>query len=1361
MLGKMSKAVIAVFSMAVVFGLLAGCTGGGDFTISVAPITAFIAAGKSGTVTVNVARTDGFKGEVTFALIEAPTGVRGRFTPIRITRTGTQSILTLTVNSTVAVGDYSLKVTATSGKLKKEANLTLSVLVVADFRLETAPTAITVRQGTTSSPVRVNIKRTPTFTNAVTLALEGAPAGVKATFDPVSTTDGQSALSLEVIDTAKPGEYTLTVRGKGGDLDRTVKLTLSVKEPFSMSVAPRSVTVRQDATSSPIAVSLKRAAAFVDAVALTIENAPAGVSGSFSSPSVTADEGTLTIRVAAAVQAGEYPLTICGKAGGLDKTVKLTLTVVEPFSMSVEPRAVMVRQKAAISPITVSLKRAATFTDAVALTIQGAPAVVSGSFSPPSATANEGTLTIQVAEDASPGAYNLQVTGTSGLFTKTVSLKLVVFTKESLNVAFSTQALEILPEWERIEQVRDWIVHAFLAAREVPADRIAVSLHSQPPLRQPALSEVHTWQYGIGRWVWVDDDPMDDSVGDLYAFLPAEADQQLLGGLADDFRRTMGEVPAFVHHVAYEIDDQVQTASFAFIETLTGEVLFADGGKFGYCEREICTQTDLKRFLRQIDELVCVSMEGGKLTLGGRDLPGRSPAVSVEDVAVLYQAYQKADVRVQLGTLATALRQAYPRLSSTNASALAAAIHKALTEGHKGSDQQATILCRLYGIDTDRAVELYVKYVTGGSIGFSLDPDGAADHLSLFSELSNLEVQSAGVDLREWMGAVLEVLQRQLLPLHQAMQKLLDEGTEEARKVYSKISSLLGRYACQCARYDGDIQGTSVGMTLFYCDLLAKLWLYNYDGSTPTEEIGLIPILGIPVASVYWEEIWKYSKGRLWFGPNWEMIGRGTDFLTFSPVTTQIFTRASDPTASAGEEVKPTEERRSWTLWWEAHWPEIMEYEPEYYRLNEITKFSALMAWLQESGGMSTLCFLEQERVTRTHEFDTWLEENRDRLAFKAWLPFTGASAGGTECLSLLCAESQAAFGSPSAFRRGGVSLAEHRDLAKVHKLEDYSAATQRILHEGRGTLADPGGTEYRFTALGSARATPTSGVRFRTPVLTLSQVQNVSYAWERASSGILEYSSSIELAAGQTLDEQVSLECSENLITVTVDGTAWLAQRLAQGLVGQLELPWDYINEIRYEKGKADLYIQTPVGWFLATQRELRSPLLEVGSTAVAYEIAVSFAQDLDTSSLIDINLDEVKEKIDALRESEMGCLIYKLGETYWTASDVPGVAAFPIEARVIEVLNGNIAPEEVDDTTWEEVKTFFRHFISVLPPSVKIEFWGREIDLDLGAPEGVLLGLDVPTKELREVICKLLGIETPEPTGLRDDSMKGSNAC
>ncbi|MBC7092770.1 hypothetical protein H5T53_01985 [Candidatus Bipolaricaulota bacterium] len=324
---KLAKRLMGFLGVAVVLGVLVGC-GGGDFTVSLQPTTTTIAQGKSGTVAVNLARTGGFKGEVTFAVTGLPSGVTAKFDPEKTT--ADKTTLTLTVGSTVPTQKYSLKVTATSGKLKKEAVLELTVAVAPDFTLEAAPASVAVKQGATAT-VTVNIKRTATMTEAVALTLEGAPAGVTGTFNPASAPADKSTLTLQVAATTAPGNYTLTVRGKGGGLDKTAKLTLTVEAvpDFSMSLTPAAVTVKQGATGT-VTVNITRVGGFADVVLLEAEGAPAGVRVSFDPNPAPAGVSTITLAVDATAAVGSYTLTVRGTGGTITKTARLTLTVAAP-----------------------------------------------------------------------------------------------------------------------------------------------------------------------------------------------------------------------------------------------------------------------------------------------------------------------------------------------------------------------------------------------------------------------------------------------------------------------------------------------------------------------------------------------------------------------------------------------------------------------------------------------------------------------------------------------------------------------------------------------------------------------------------------------------------------------------------------------------------------------------------------------------------------------------------------------------------------------------------------------------------------------------------------------------------------------
>jgi hypothetical protein len=1152
---------------------------------------------------------------------------------------------------------------------------------------------------------------------------------------------------------ARAVRWALVVIGLGAVLGAMAGCS---RGDFGLRAAPDAVAMTQG-SSSTVAIELPRTGSFEGEITFAVRGAPAGLTVKFEpvKADATCTRATLTMMAAAGLDIRKYSIVVAATSGKRTKetTVGLTVLVAPRFSLQVAPVRLTVAEAETVE-VAVSLDATATFTDAVKLTVGGCPAGLIASFVPEAIKPGESsTMSLKVADGASLGSFLLAVRGEGGGLTSTASLTTLALPKER-TITYPSEVLETLAEWERIEQVRDWIVAAFLAARETPVAQLGVSLHSQPPLREPALGEVYSWQYGISRWVWVDDDPTDKATGDLYAFLPAGADRQLLGGLADDFRRTTGKTPDCVHYVTYAIEEQESRASFAYRETIPGETLFADAGPFGYREAVVRTKADLERLLGTIDDLVYVSVEGNAVRLGGRDLPGRSPVVSAEDVAVLYQAYQKTDVRTLLAALTSALKRESPRMTSADASTLAADIYNARTKGDAIANKEAVLLCARYGISVDRAVALHDANMgtAGGGIGFSLDPQGAVDFPGLTAALAVDVECPPSVDSLEWWTAVLEVENGQLLPLHQIMESLLVVDTPEARDSYAAIRALLGEYAAQCARYIGGIRGTAVGMTLYYCDLLAKLWVFDYAGSTP-RAIGMAPDLELPIGSVYWQEMQEIREGRLWFGVNRAMLGVTEAMLYFAPIAARVFCAATDPSNQGNEvgEVKPREDWRVWFQWWEAHWPEIMAYEPEYYRLNQIVKVSAVVAWLQESGRMSALGFLATEAAARALEFDTWINENRDRLSLKAWLPFTGTSAGGTECLSRICSEWVLAF-SGSRGLSGGVSLAKPDELLLAHKPDVFFAAAQRAMRGETSIFTDPNKTQYNFDAADSVYATPLPDVRFRRPELTLLPVEGVATVYERPSPGVLSWESAWDFENDQVLEEQVTITHSG----IAVGGSAWMAQQLALGLVGKIELPLDDISAMYFDRPTGDIYIHTQAGWFRATRNPAPKALLRVGSTVAPFQVAVELLLDEPkTKSLTEIALPALRIAIEGWKAGEGGCLVYKVGDTYWVASAVRGVAALPVESSVLDVLLEKVALDKADR---DSLVVFVRHLLSKLPVQIERSPLGGFYYLfGVEGVERELLDLDVPP-ELEQGIRRVLKADL---FGLGDDLERGSDAC
>jgi predicted outer membrane repeat protein len=99
-------------------------TANGDFTLSVAPAAQTLADSTAiGQFTVTVNPTGGFSSDVTFGVVNLPSGLSSSFSP----PSGKSSYLMLINNPYVTPGSYAITITGTSGKLTRAVNVALVI----------------------------------------------------------------------------------------------------------------------------------------------------------------------------------------------------------------------------------------------------------------------------------------------------------------------------------------------------------------------------------------------------------------------------------------------------------------------------------------------------------------------------------------------------------------------------------------------------------------------------------------------------------------------------------------------------------------------------------------------------------------------------------------------------------------------------------------------------------------------------------------------------------------------------------------------------------------------------------------------------------------------------------------------------------------------------------------------------------------------------------------------------------------------------------------------------------------------------------------------------------------------------------
>jgi uncharacterized membrane protein len=403
-----------------------------DFSFSLSPASATMVAGSSGQITVNIQGQNGFNDAVEVTTDPALAGVIGApaLTIPAAAQSGTVQTGTLqvAVATTASSQTYSVTVTAKSGSLQHTATLTVNVLPipVADFSLGfSGNSSFTLQQGLAAQVGSVMIARQNTFTDPVTLALEGSIVGtgadkVAADF-PGNPVAGTSAfLNLLVGATVPPGTYPLTVRGTSGTINQTLALSLTVfKPPFTFALSPNDVSVPKGSSRS-ITVTLNREAGFTDAVNLESGQAN-GTTITFNPNPVTGNTTTLTITAAPDAPVGVVYPTLGSTNLNPNVYVAYTLRVVQPdFSIGVEqtinpfdPGAIPVIPQGVTRNLTVRVFDAGNgFDQKVDLSLTGLPSGISASFNPASiAPGDVSTLSLSVAANVAPGDYTFSISG--------------------------------------------------------------------------------------------------------------------------------------------------------------------------------------------------------------------------------------------------------------------------------------------------------------------------------------------------------------------------------------------------------------------------------------------------------------------------------------------------------------------------------------------------------------------------------------------------------------------------------------------------------------------------------------------------------------------------------------------------------------------------------------------------------------------------------------------------------------------------------------------------------------------------------------------------------------------------------------
>jgi len=524
---------------------------------------------------------------------------------------------------------------------------------------------------------------------------------------------------------------------------------------------------------------------------------------------------------------------------------------------------------------------------------------------------------------------------------------------QTLTVSYADSAewLERLPAEERDEQIRDWAVFGLANLLDFDQRQLDENFWDKSPVRDPFLIDLIAYHNGPGRSL-LDSGSNEFLTGDdtLHVLVPEDAPYRArtIGMVLDNRRRDMEDDPNEVILYDYRIDYNTQEVLLIPSEAQPTQAVRAE---YGYVEMQIETLDDLQTFLAQTQHLSQIRVENDTLWVGGWNWPDvPTGRVTAQDLTVLQQGYLNADDSLLLREPAFSLDSG-PQLTLEELLPILEPLYPELV----GVDEQAILF-----------IEEWTEWLTSDDLLlYVTEPDFLSDVILRIDETEEIECSI-------------------IFPYSECYERIWATLGDRSRPWQLLSYAYLGDPPHQYARYEGGLEGTDVGMTYFYTDILAKGWFYDLGAGNPYGRVeGFVPkaLSNVP---------WSHCKtgdesGRIWFGLNEDSLLVSPDGVNFGDITTRLFTLVEDP--NYGErEIEPSYSFGQGVWWWDQHYLPMADYEPQYHRLDQLMRWSAAIAWLVDEDNL-LLPEAPPETIQTDWRFDEWLTGHPE-LKWQFDIPF-------------------------------------------------------------------------------------------------------------------------------------------------------------------------------------------------------------------------------------------------------------------------------------------------------------------------------------------------------------------------------------
>jgi len=432
-----------------------------DFGISDSPPVLNVAPGGGGSSTVTIFSFNGFSSGVSLIHSGEPPGVSLSFSQNHLVppsgvsspySTSTSSILSISVQSWVAVGLYPIAVTGTSDPfgvsqsvIVHSTQFTVHVVSPKDFTIAIAPSSLSIQPGTSSTAI-VTVSSVGGFSSPVELTVNGPP-GVSLNFSPNPMTQlaggaATATASISVSPSASSGTYPMLITGVNGGLTHSTTIIIIVSQAaspdFSITSSSAPIGINQGASSGGT-VYVSSINHFTSPITLSASwfgVTPQGLSFTLPGSATPPDDGStpaaVTFSASTTAQVGTYTLSVVGTSGSLSHAVNVLVQVMVSggdFSISISPTTVNVIQGSQTTS-TVTVQASGTFSSPVTFTttaVNGLSLSVNANpISVPLAGTAAAQLIVSVAGSTPTGTYTIPIIATSGSLSHSTSLTVTV-----------------------------------------------------------------------------------------------------------------------------------------------------------------------------------------------------------------------------------------------------------------------------------------------------------------------------------------------------------------------------------------------------------------------------------------------------------------------------------------------------------------------------------------------------------------------------------------------------------------------------------------------------------------------------------------------------------------------------------------------------------------------------------------------------------------------------------------------------------------------------------------------------------------------------------------------------------------------